>query len=162
MLTEPIEITNTSTPRRPKEKRGRAVVVVVLCSVALIAGLFTAFPKQFMHQIEISLIRQPTPYTQLFFSHPTALQARLHVDRPNKFAFTIINDEGRSELFNYSVMVSTAKSVNVTRRGSLTIRNGGSVTRLVAVVPRSRKSRYLITVVLDANGQSIHFYGETS
>lgn len=162
MLTEPIEVVTTSGPQEPEKKVGRVVAVIALCFITLIAGLYAAFPDQFKRQVELSLIRQPTPYTQLFFSHPEALPAKLHIGKSNRFTFTIINDEGTSESFKYSVVVSTAKSVNVSRRGSVTIHNGSTASRAVAVVPRSRKSRYLITVILDASGQSIHFYGETS
>jgi hypothetical protein len=162
MLTEPIEAVTTSEPRQPEKKVGRVATVIVLCFITLTAGLYAAFPEQFKHQVELSFIRQPTPYTELFFSDPVALPAKLRIDKPNSFTFTIVNDEGRSDSFNYSVVVSTGKSVNVSRRGSVTIRNSGSASRTVAVVPKSRKSRYLITVVLGVSGQSIHFFGETS
>jgi hypothetical protein len=144
-----------------KKKNRRVAVAMVLSFIGLFVGLFVAFPRQFVHQLDISLVRQPTPYTQLFFNNPTALPSQLRVNRANKFAFTIVNDQGRSWLYRYTVTASTAGSSTVAGRGSLTIRNGRSLTCTVAVVPKLRKSRYLVTVVLNAPDQSIHFYGDT-
>jgi hypothetical protein len=145
----------------PKKNNRRVAVVAVLSFIGLFVGLFVAFPRQFVRQVEISVVRQPTPYTQLFFNNPTALPSQLRVNRANKFAFTIVNDQGRSWLYRYTVTASTAGSSTVAGRGSLTIRNGGSLTCTVAVVPKLRKSRYLVTVMLDTPDQSIHFYGDT-
>jgi hypothetical protein len=164
MLTKPLKYVNNSTPvPQPRKKSKRRIgIAVTLAVIGLVAGIGGAFPKQFMYQVDISLIRQPTPYTQLFFNNPTVLPSQLHIDRPSKFTFTIVNDQGRSQRYRYTVLVSTVKSFIVTSKGSLTIRNGGTATRTVALVPKSRRSRYLITVALDPTGQSIHFYGDTS
>lgn len=150
-------------PYQPKKRKGRLVTVIILILIfaGLLVGLITAFPRQFIHQVEISVVRQPTPYTQLFFSNPAMLPSVLHIDRRNTFIFTIVNDQGRSQLYRYTVTMSTTGSSTVASKGSLAISNGRSVTRAVAVVPRSRRSRFLISVVINATGQSIHFYGYT-
>ena len=97
MLTRPLERgSSIPGPHLPKKKKGRLVAAAVLSCVGLLAGVATAFPQQFVHQIEISIFRQPAPYTQLFFSNPTAIPDRFNVDRPNRFVFTIVNDQGRS------------------------------------------------------------------
>jgi hypothetical protein len=163
MLTKPQKYSNSTQVPEPREKiKYRIVIAIILAVIGLSAGIACAFPRQFMHQVKISLIRQPTPYTQLFFNNPTALPSRLHNNRPNIFTFTIVNDQGQSQRYRYTVVVSTAKSFIIASKGSLTIRNGDTATRTVAVTPKSRRSRYLITVALDAGGQSIHFYGDTS
>ena len=134
----------------------------MLSSAGLLAALFAASPRQFVHQIEISLIKQPTPYTQLFFSDPSAIPGTLRLDRPNKFTFTVVNDEGQSSFYHFAVAVNTAGlSTTVVAIGSLQLDDGGTGTRTVAFVPKKRRHRYLITVVLDGSGLSIHFYGET-
>lgn len=161
MLTRPSERTNGATDQPSETGKRRLFIAALFSFVALIAGLIVAYPKQFMHQVEISLVRQPTPYIQLFFSNPATLPGHLLIHRPNKFAFTVINDQGQPEVYKYTIKMSTAKTVTIASRGSFTIRNGESSTRTVTVEPKSRRSRYLITIVLDASGQSIHFYGET-
>jgi hypothetical protein len=133
----------------------------MVSSAGLLAALYAASPKQFVHQIEISVIRQPTPYTQLFFSDPNAIPSRLRLDLPNRFAFTIVNDEGQSTLYRFTVLMNTAGSSATVANGSVRLDDGGTGTRTVALVPKNHGHRYLITVVLDGSGQSIHFYGET-
>jgi hypothetical protein len=134
----------------------------MLSSTGLLATLFVAFPQQFVHQIKISIIRQPTSYTQLFFSHPSAIPNSLRLEGPNKFSFTIVNDEGQSSLYRFAVtMNTTGLSTTVVAKGSLRLDDGGIGTRTVALMPEKRRHRYQITVVLLASGQSIHFYGET-
>lgn len=150
----------SSRPR--KARRIRRSCIVMLSSAGLLVALFAASPRQFVHQIEISVVRQPTPYTQLFFSDPSTIPGTLRLDRRNKFAFTIVNDEGQSSLYHFAVAVSTTGvSTWVAANGSLRLDDGGIGTRTVAFVPKKRRHRYLITVVLDGSGQSIHFYGET-
>lgn len=48
----------------------------------------------------------------------------------------------------------------VAGKGQLAISNGQSITRAIAVVPKSRRSRILTTSVLSPTGRSIHFYGD--
>lgn len=163
MLTRPFEHTNGAIKQpSPRTGRRRLVIVAIFCCVALISGLITAYPKQFIHQAEISLVRQPTPYTQLFFSNPGSLPGHLLIRRPNRFAFKVTNNQGQREIYRYAIIMSTAKTVIVANRGTLTIGNDESSSRTATVVPKSRRSRYLITIVIDPGGQSIHFYGETS
>ena len=137
-------------------------MIAIFSSAGLLMALFVASPRQFVHQIEISVIRQPTPYTQLFFSHPGAIPSTLRLDRPNKFTFTIVNDEGQSSLYHFTVTMKAAgSSTTVVANGSLRLDDSGIGTRTVAFVPTKQRHQYLITVVLDGSGLSIHFYGET-
>lgn len=159
-LRSPHDQLRSSRPR--KARRIRRPFIVMLSFAGLLAALFVASPQQFVHQIEISVIRQPTPYTQLFFNDPNAIPSRLRLDRPNRFTFTIVNDEGQSSLYHFTVMMSTARSsITVVANGSLRLDDEGIGTRTVAFVPKKRRHRYLIYVVLAGSGLSIHFHGET-
>lgn len=135
--------------------------VVVLILVGILGIFAVAFPDQFRHQLEISVVRQPTPYTQLFFSDPAALPKKLTVGHANKFSFTIINNEGHSQTYHYTVTVTHAKSRTVASEGSLTLGDQQSSTQTVAVKPASRGSQYLIEVALSGTSDLIQFYGDT-
>jgi len=88
MLTKTRGLDDRLRSSRPrKARRIRRPFIVMLSSAGLLAALFVASPQQFVHQIEISVIRQPTPYTQLFFNDPSAIPSRLRLDRPNRFTF---------------------------------------------------------------------------
>jgi hypothetical protein len=131
------------------------VIVIILCAGA-------ALSKQFRHQIEISVVRQGTPYSQLYFASPTKLPTQLKVNKSNIFDFTIENDEGRAYRYTYTVTLEDSRSHVVLSKETVEISNGDGATRRIAVTPKDRKSRYLITVSLEGMNQSIHFYAETS
>ena len=118
--------------------------------------------KQFRHQLALSIVRQPTPYTQLYFTHPGALPGKLKVGQKNTFDFTIVNDENRAYRYTYIVMLDDSKKHLVVSTATATINNGQSATRSVTIVPKDRKSKYLITVTLEGMNQSIRFYSATS
>lgn len=142
--------------------RWRLAAAIAAACVVVIGVFVLIFPKQVEHQLAISVVRQQTPYTQLYFDNPAALPARLTLNRSNEFSFTIANDRGHSETYHYIVTISREKSLTIVRRGSVQITNNGKITYTMAVVPRTRRSKYLVTVILAGTSQSIHFYGSTS
>ena len=131
------------------------VIILVLCAVA-------ALSKQFRHQIEISIVRQRTPYTQLYFADPKALPAHLQVNKNNVFEFTIENNEGRALSYTYTVTLADPRSHTVASKATTTISDGQRTTRQVAVRPKHLNSKYLITITLQGTNQSIHFYATTT
>jgi hypothetical protein len=151
------------TDNGPSRKNSPWRLAIGLClAVALvILGFAIVYPSQFKHQIEISIVRQPTPYTQLYFTRPATLSGKLNFNQKNSFNFTIENDEGRAYRYTYIVTVDDTKSHLTISQESVTVGNGGRATRIVTLVPKDRKSKYLITVTLVGMNQSIHFYGRT-
>src|SRR5580658_2509874 len=67
-----------------------------LVTVLILIAAAAALSKQFRHQLALSTVRQPTPYTQLYFPHPGTLPGKLKADRKNTFQFAIVNDETRA------------------------------------------------------------------
>jgi hypothetical protein len=147
-------------PPRGKVRWG-LVIGIVLAIIAVI-GVLSAFSQQFRHQVAISVVRQTTPYTQLYFANPTKLPSELRVDKKNIVDFAIENDEGRVYRYAYTVTVEDSKSHVVTTNNTVTVGDGDSATRQIVVTPKDRKSKYLITVSLAGINQSIHFYAESS
>jgi hypothetical protein len=145
--------------RRP---RWKLPISIGLVGVAIVAGLAVAFPNQIKYQIQISLFRQTTPYTQLFFTNPAALSSRLRVDDENKLSFTVINDQGHSRNYQYTVTMDGAGSKELVTQGVFTVRNGGTLTRSVLFEPKFHKTKYIVTVELNGLNLSIHYYGVTS
>lgn len=145
-----------------KKKRLPLYIGSVLLIILILIAAAASLSKQVRHQLELSIVRQPTPYTQLYFSHLAALPGKLKVDQKNTFDFTIVNDENRSYHYTYAISLDDPKTQVVISRGAVTIDNGSSATRAVTIVPKDRKARYLITIALEGVNQSIHFYGQTS
>src|ERR1700733_5733026 len=127
MLTKPRELDDQlRSPRPRRARRIRRPFIVMLSSVGLLTALFVASPRQFVHQIEISVIRQTTPYTQLFFSDPRAIPSNLRLDQPNNFSFTILGDEGQSSFYHFTVTMNAAgSSTTGVANGSLRLDDRG-------------------------------------
>jgi hypothetical protein len=145
----------------PRSKVHWRFVIGIGLVIIVVIGALSAFSQQFRHQVEISVVRQGTPYTQLYFASPTKLPTELKVDKKNIIAFTIENDEGRVYRYTYTVTLEDSQSQAVMTRNTVTVGDGDSATRQIAVTPKDRKSTYLITVSLEGMNQSIHFYADT-
>lgn len=150
-----------SQPPR-KKPPWRLVIGIAAAVIVVILGAVATFPAQFKHQLEISIVRQPTPYTQLYFTNPSALSGKLEVGKKNTFEFSVENDESRTYTYTYTVTLDDSRSHLTVSRTSATLGSGDRVTRTVTFVPKDRKSQYLVTVALEGINQSIHFYGQTS
>jgi hypothetical protein len=135
---------------------GAGLIAILILIVAA-----AALSKQFRHQLALSIVRQPTPYTQLYFPHLGALPEKLKVDQKNTFQFTIVDDENRAFRYTYIVVFDDSKS-HLSSTGAVTVNNGQSVTRSVTVIPKDSKSKYQVSVTLKGMNQSVHFYGTTS
>jgi hypothetical protein len=152
----------TVPPKITRRPRWKLPISIGLVGVTIVAGLAATFPNQVKYQVQISLFRQTTPYTQLFFTNPAALSSQLRVGDKNKLSFTVINDQGDSRSYQYTVTVDDAGRKELVTRGVFTVKNGGRLTRTVLFEPEFRKTRYLITVQLNGLDQSIHYDGVTS
>jgi hypothetical protein len=148
--------------KRTRRPRWTFPVSIALAGIIIVGGLSVAFPKQVKYQIQISLFRQITPYTQLFFTKPGALSSRLKVDDENEFSFTVVNDQGQSRTYQYTVTMDGAGQNDLVTQGVFTVENGGTLTRNVLFEPKLRKTKYMITVKLNGRDLSIHYNGATS
>jgi hypothetical protein len=152
-----------SLPRTTTRGSGWTFPITLgLAVIIIVGGLAVAFPKQIKHQIQISLFRQITPYTQLFFTNPAALSSRLRVDDENEISFTVVNDEGYPRNYQYTVTMDAAGRQELASQGVFTVTNGGTLARTVLFEPKLHKTKYIITVKLNGLDLSIHYYGVTS
>jgi hypothetical protein len=147
---------------RSSSRLWKTAAAIVLGIFVVIGVLAVFFPSKFKHQFDISFVRQPESYTQLFFNDPSTLPTNLKADREYKFSFTVTNDQGNSETDQYVVTVTHGKDQKVVGKGSLVIGDDRSTTKAIEFKPTTRKSRYLIKVTLSGTDDVIQFYGETS
>jgi hypothetical protein len=148
--------------RAPRKMPSPLFIGIGLVLIIAVAAGPAVVSSSFRHQIEISIVRQQTSYTQLYFTHLAELPGKLRVDQKNVFDFTIVNNENRRREYTYTVTLGDSRSLAVVNAATVTVGTGASRTVPVAVVPGDRESRYLVSVALTDPGQSIHFYGDTS
>jgi len=136
----------------------RWVAVAVIC-IAAAAALGIAFHHQIAHQIALAVTRQPTPFTELYFSNPQALPASLSRSAPNVFGFTVVNHEGHDTVYSYVVTLASSHGSSTIAEGRIDLTKNRGATRLVNVRPTRRSTEYLITVNLLGRTEMIRFRG---
>ena len=109
------------------------------------------------HQWALSIIRQPTPYTALYFDHPSSLPTDVPNDQRVSFTFSIANHEGHSLDYRYSVDVSPSPSRIPPATGTAVVASGRS--RSIATAPEvaCSASPCQVRVTLPDQGRSIDF-----
>ena len=125
--------------------------VAVLCVAAVGIGSVVR------HQIAPALTRQPTPFTQLYFSDPDSLPKALRVSLPNRFSFTVVNREGHDSAYAYVVTLATSSGSSTVAEGRIDLRNGRGATIGVDVSPTRRATEYVVTVSLVGRAKMIRF-----
>ena len=105
----------------------------------------------------MAVTRQPTHYTELYFSNPQALPTSLSLSAPNLFRFTLVNHEGHDTAYSYTVTLASVYGVSTIAQGRIDLKNGVTGTRLVNVHPTRRATEYLVTVSLAGRSEMIHF-----
>jgi len=151
-----------SEPPQRRRITWRVALIGALIFAAIVGLLAICFPATFRHQLTISVARQPTPYTQLFFSSSTALPKKLVVNRASHVSFTVVNDEGHPTAYHYTVTISLRQGQKIASAGSFTLRDNQSITRTAIIKPTARKARYLIRISLDGTDNFIQFYASTA
>lgn len=148
--------------RRWDRRRRAGITVGLAVLLLLLVAIAAAFPRQLKHQWELSVVRQPTPYTQLYFTAPASIPSVLAAGQQNTFDFTIENDEGRAYRYTYVVTLQDSRARQQVSKETVMVNSGERVTRAVTVDPTDKESRYLVSVTIPTLNQSIQFYGETS
>jgi len=148
----------TDRRSRPSASRiWRWAAIAAVCVVAV--GLGIAFPRQIAHQIALAVTKQPTPFTELYFSNPSGLPKSLSLSRPNVFGFTVVNHEGGDTAYSYVVTLASSTGSSTIAQGRVDLRSNEGATRLVDVRPTQRATEYLITVNLVGRTEMIRFRG---
>ena len=75
----------------------------VLAGAAGLASAISLLVPAGRHQWALSLLRQPTQYTVLYFDRAAVLQDRVTPGQPVQFAFTVGNREGRALRYRYVI-----------------------------------------------------------
>ncbi len=148
---------------RKLERRSRPGVA----RAALVAGAILSFALGFMsvtnwdslrHQLAISFTRQPSPFSALSFTDPTALPSTSRPGRTTEFSFSITNREGRAVSYDYLVTASYGGGrLDSVENGRIQVPTGTTVDHLVRVTPRENSARYIFTVSLAGRPETIRF-----
>jgi hypothetical protein len=145
----------TQLHRRAALHASRWVALAAACTVAIALGI--AFPHQIAHQIALSTTREPTPFTELYFSDPNSLPRLLSISRPNIFGFTVVNHEGRSATYSYVVTLASSHGASSIAHGRVDVKDNEHDTIVISMGSIRRATQYSITVSLLGRSEAIWF-----
>ena len=103
------------------------------------------------------MTKQPTPFTELYFSDPGSLPKPLSVSSPNLFQFTVVNREGHDTLYYYTVTLVSSHSDSTIARGRVELTDNQAATRIVNVRPTEHGTVYWVSVYLKGQPETIRF-----
>ena len=128
--------------------------LTVLLVVAI--GISLSFPAG-RHQWDISILRQPTRYTVLYFDHPASLPHQVQASQTIAFSFTIVNNEGRSVDYRYMVRTSPTDDPTQQEVSTATIPATRAESISVSLRPACAASPCRIQVSLAGYPETIAF-----
>jgi hypothetical protein len=156
-----LEDTVAGAPRSRHRYAGRpvrAAVTAVAALVVLSGAVVVGFgPGAVARQLELSFVRQPTSFTELYFADPTTVTGPGHGG--SAFAFAVRSHEVREVTYHYEATVRAAGTTRTFGTGTFTLAPGGEATRVVTLPPLAAGTRFTATVRLVDRPESIDFIG---
>ena len=129
----------------------------MLVPVAVVAVLVSLLLPAGRHQWALSLIRQPTPYTSLFFTKPAALPAAVSWDAPVPVSFSIQNNQGRPTAYRYVITDSAANQTQQLAEAKRTVRSGATWTVSIVLHPDCAATPCRFDIALPGHPETIDF-----
>ena len=149
-LDEESQASQYERPRWDFWLYGAGFVTVVLVAASLLSPWVR-------HEWGLSLGRQPTPYTQLGFSHAADLPATGVRGKGISVTFVITNDAGKQLSYRYVVASGSGTKLTALRSGTRLVAAGASWDVDTVVVPKCAASSCRIQVSLLEQDESIDF-----
>jgi hypothetical protein len=139
---------------RKKHWRAFLILAASLTVGAFVAGLSSS---DFRMQVVNSTTRQPTLFTELYFTNARYLPKDLRGEGPFTFQFTIANHEGRVVGYTYLVTAADTGGTTPITRSAVVVESGQSTSLPVSFVPARIHTTYVVTVQLVGRSETIHF-----
>jgi hypothetical protein len=147
------ESTETDSGRESRPRRWWPVLApLIACAI----GLILLWPVS-RHQWALSLFRQPTYDTVLFFNNARALPKTAIDNAPMAVSFTIDNSEGRAVDYQYVLSITGGGHSRILMKSTRNVGVGGSWIVSNAIRPTCDTLHCRIEVSLTGHPETIDF-----
>lgn len=156
-MTRPAEHDPATAPGRDgntNQQRRRWPALVGLAVLAIGASLLTPVGR---HEWALSILRQPTRYTELSFDRASALPSTVEVDTSIRITFVVGNHEGSPLSYRYVITSDDGVYSNVLHRSRKTVAAGARWKVSIVVRPGCLLSPCRIEVSLPGHPETIDF-----
>ena len=125
------------------------------------AGYAAAAPAWTRHQLALSFNPQPAQYSEIFFSNLGAIHAHLKANVPVQLPFAIVNREGRTVTYTYSVVVTAPGIHRLAEQHHVVIGNNEKASLFASFEPKKPNTLYAVRIRLSRPAEFIEFHGRT-
>jgi hypothetical protein len=127
----------------------------VLVPLVLLAVAVSLLVPGGRHQWALALIRQPTPYTAMWFSNAGALPKTAVRGQPITLSFVVSNQEGKAVNYHYIVTEDAKGKSQTLTQASRSVRASATWSVSARVTPSCSSSPCRLTVSLPGHPESI-------
>jgi len=106
---------------------------------------------------KLATSHQPERFTELYFTDPNNLPARIDSTKTYKQTFAVVNHEASSMTYTYHIEVSGVSGSHEYPTQQVTVGSGQKVSVPFTYEALAPKADQTVTVVLVSKNQSIHF-----
>lgn len=129
----------------------------VIAPLALVLLAVSLLSPTGRHEWALSLFRQPTRFTALFFNDPAALPSGAVAGQLLPVSFSIANSEGRTLGYRYVIAESWSGGSTVLKTAATTISAGRTAAVSTLIRPSCAQSPCRIEISLPGHPEKIDF-----
>jgi hypothetical protein len=144
----------------PWSRRRRYLAAALLAALVLVSPICVAYRHPIWQQVQLSTVRQPVGYNELYFTASTALPVHVTSKVASEVTFAVQRD-GTSTVVRYNVLLTDSQGTTRVGAGSLRL----SPAAPSVVVERLRvpvTGSFALEVRLLPSGPDILFHGQAS
>jgi hypothetical protein len=143
-------------PSQDRTRKARRWWPILAPLILVVVGASLLVPAG-RHQWALSLFRQPTHYTALYFDQAADLPATSVANRPFKVSFSVSNNEGHVVVYHYVLSATSSGIFHVLQESARTVSAGATWTVITVVRPTCRTTPCRIEVSLPGYPETIAF-----
>lgn len=136
-------------------------VATAACMLA-VAAFAVARPAWVGHQLALSFNPRPAHYSEIFFPNPAAVPGHLAVGVPTHVPFAIVNREGHTVKFTYSVVVTAPGIHHLAEQHQVVIGNNEKAVLIASFELKEPDALYAVRILLAKPVEFIEFHGRTA
>ncbi len=125
------------------------------------AGYAAAAPAWTRHQLALSFNPSPAQYSEIFFSNLASVHSHLVAGVPAQIPFSIVNREGRTVTYTYSVIVTAPGIHHLAEQHHVIIGNNEKASLIASFEPKKPDTLYAVRILLSKPIEFIEFHGRT-
>jgi hypothetical protein len=144
------------TPPAPPAGARRHPVALAVAAALFGAAIALWLSPWLREQVLVSIVRQPTSFTELAVSDPKALPSSLPAGRPTPMPFVITNHDGTTTDYEYRVVLSGPDGAAVVADDHVTVADGQSATIAATITPPEPRTAYEVEIELVGRPEHLH------